>query len=169
MITPEEKKALDKRLATWSDDKLSEARQFMRGFEHLVDPKGSKDVTNSQLHGLRTLVRHAATSQRIQEFILKQGLKAERKRHSGMHEFWNAIEKHRQEIDQDGRNLCSSVNSKWAHAEEILFRTRKQMFLKYLQHIIAEKLIITSEKKEQDKQQRNKRQKKHYNAKWHKN
>ena len=132
-------------VANWSDKNLQDARNFVQSHKDLV---ASKKLTNAQLHGFLNVVRNVKSADDIKAFIQNQALKAERAGRSKekMLEFWLALQSRCEIIRAEATRIAGHVDPAWAKQTERVGETYQQLLQKYVQHVIAEKLVLEKSK-----------------------
>ncbi|MCL4703991.1 hypothetical protein KJ068_02455 [bacterium] len=140
-ISLEQAQKLRERIANWSDKNLHDARAFLESRKELIS---SRDLTNAQLHGLLNVVRNVKDAGDIKKFIQNQAIKAERagKFKEKMYEFWKALQDRSEMIHAEAAAIARDIDQRWANQPEREARIYQQLLQKYMQHMIAEKLLL---------------------------
>lgn len=140
-ISLEQAQKLRERIANWSDKNLHDARAFVESRKELIS---SRDLTNAQLHGFLNVVRNVKDAGDIKKFIQNQAMKAERagKFKEKMHEFWLALQIRCEAVQSEAAIIAREVDPKWAGQPERAAKIHQQLLQKYMQHVIAEKLLL---------------------------
>lgn len=128
-------------IANWSDKNLLDARSFLESRKELM---AFRDLTSAQLHGFLNVVRNVTDVADIKKFIQNQAMKAERagKSKERMHEFWKAMQSRCELIIAEAEAIARNVDQKWANQPARAAQVFQQLLQKYLQHLIAEKLLF---------------------------
>jgi len=138
--------ALRQKLADWSDVQLRDARTFVQSYEILLP----RNLTNSQLHGFINVVRNATNVDAIKLFMQNQALKSERAGRSKekMRDFWVAMQTRSAAFEIQAAEIARKVDQKWANDLDHKNSIHRQLLQKYLQHMLAEKLVLERTKYE---------------------
>jgi hypothetical protein len=132
--------ALRQKLADWSDAQLRDARAFVQSHKSLIP----RDLTNAQLHGFLNVVRNSTKVEDIKLFMQNQALKADRAGRSKekMRDFWLAMQSRGESFMVNAAEIARELDQKWAKDSDRIALIYRQLLQKYLQHVIAEKLVV---------------------------
>lgn len=135
--------ALRQKLADWSDAQLHDARVFVQNHQALIP----RDLTNAQLHGFLNVVRNFTKAEDIKAFIQNQALKAERAGRSKekMRDFWLAMQARGESFLANAAEIAHALEPKWVNDPDHITPIYRRLLQQYLQHVIAEKLVIEKE------------------------
>lgn len=134
---------LREKIADWSDAQLQDARAFVQSYRALIP----RDLTSAQLHGLLNVVRNATNVNDIKQFVQNQALKAERAGRSKekMRDFWMAWQARSETFEVKAAAIAREVEQKWANNSDRIKSIYCRLAQNYLQHVIAEKLVVEKE------------------------
>ena len=135
-----QKKALRAKIALAVDALVQDAREFIKSHKDL-----HRELTNAQLYGLLNVVRNV----RDLEDLMKKHAQhqATKAANAGrrIETFWRSWEKKLVELQEKAKEIARSVNPAWMNDSERINRISQILRIKYVQHLIAEKLTQKSQ------------------------
>ncbi len=129
-------------IARWSDEHLFDARNFVNNYAEI----SKRDLGNSQFYGLANVIRSSKKFDQIKKFIANQAKKAERADKTKVNEFWNELNTKLSNFLNDAKLLARE-----AGVRSEVDSVHKQLSLRFVQHVIAERLLWQFDKKQKKK------------------
>ena len=158
--------ALRHEVASWSDSVLDDAVEFAKEHKAIFTGK-NPPVGKSQLYGLANLARNTSNFQGVRKFINHQAQKAVQRAeassrasahiHEEVVDFWTTVggtlskfaETARSLSDKSGLTKLGKPNREARKDVDALHRT---LAVEYLQHLIAEILLISKQQEQPEGQ-----------------
>ena len=133
-------------MANWSDKNLANARAFISSCKELI---ASRDLSNSQLHGFLDVIYNLSATDAIKKFLQHQKRKAERagKSREKVAEFWQDLLSRCEKIEIETKIMAGQVDPLWKNQQHRTTYVYQQLLIKFMQHTIAEKLILEKNEK----------------------
>ncbi|RMG33204.1 MAG: hypothetical protein D6732_12355 [Methanobacteriota archaeon] len=134
-------------IARWSDEHLTDARTFIQSYATL----SQRDLGNSQFYGLANVIRSSKKFGQVKEFMVNQAKKAERADKSKVNEFWNELNGKLTNFLNDAKRIAQEAGMR-SEVDSI----HKQLSLRFVQHLIAERPLWHAPKKQKKNRYSNK-------------
>lgn len=124
---------LRRRLASWSDAHLEEACAFVKTYAEVMM---TRELGNSQLHGLANLARNVPEYAEFTKFLQHQATKAERTGKVKIQQFWQALKAKFDSFRGEAERLTQGLSR-----EQSVDEIHRRLVLFFVQHLIAESLV----------------------------
>ncbi|MCA9742058.1 hypothetical protein KC734_10990 [candidate division KSB1 bacterium] len=141
MVDYQQEKELRQRIATWSDEHLSDARQMVSQHKRLL-----RELTNSQLYGLLNHVRNSKNVSDVRDYADRQARKAKRAGRQ-IEGFWLDFHRKIESFDDNVNEIVRESNSRWVNDDSRTNAIHLQLLRRFVQHLIAEKLVLDAQSK----------------------
>lgn len=125
---------LRRRLARWRDMHLEEAGAFVKTYAEVML---SRELGNSQLHGLTNLARNVPEYSEFTKFLQHQTTKAERAGRVKIQQFWQALKAKFDSFRGEAAELAQGLSR-----EHSVDEIHRRLVLFFVQHVIAESLAL---------------------------
>jgi hypothetical protein len=143
--TPAQRLALRRRLATWSDFAQKAAAGLAEQYRDLL----GRRIGNAQLAGLNNMAQSSPSMEDVKEFIKHQGDKAERAGRFDVKEYWDAVGKSVETLENEAWAVASEAgldmpakNSKPKELKAALEDVYLALAKEWVQHFVAHSLMV---------------------------
>lgn len=142
--TPAQRLALRHRLAAWSDSAQKNAAGLAEQYRDLL----GRRIGNAQLSGLNNIAQSSPSMAEVREFAAHQGEKAERAGRFDVKEYWEAIGKALDTIENAAWTVASEAGlavppqgSKPKERKAALEEVQLALTKEWVQHFVAHSLM----------------------------
>lgn len=142
---PVQRVALRHRLAAWSDSAQKNAVGLAEQYRDLL----GRRIGNAQLSGLNNIVQSSPSIDDVKAFVAHQGEKAERAGRFDVKEYWEAVSKALESVENAAWTVASeagrSVPAKGSKPKEMkaaLEEVQLALAKEWVQHLVAHSLMV---------------------------
>jgi len=143
--TPAQRLTLRHRLVAWSDGVQQNAAGLAEQYRDLL----GRRIGNAQLSGLNNIVQSSPSMDDVKEFVAHQGEKAERAGRFDVKEYWEAIGKALDTIENAAWTVANEAGlavppkgSKPKEMKAALEEVQLALVKEWVQHLVAHSLMV---------------------------